>query len=165
MKRYMAGTPNKVEMPCSSIASRAAPGSKFRCRTTSPPRCIVTNVVTLSPPMWNSGAAARVVSPTAIEYSEFTLFHAMLPWVNMAPFGRPVVPDVYMIRATSSAPTLTPCARGTLVARTSSSPSQPSPALSAPTYREQGSWPRISSSWALWASSATTVCTPASLMM
>ena len=30
------------------------------------------------------------------------LFQMMLPWVSMAPFGRPVVPDVYMITATSS---------------------------------------------------------------
>ena len=31
------------------------------------------------------------------------LFHQMLPWVSMAPLGRPVVPEVYMITATSSA--------------------------------------------------------------
>ena len=29
------------------------------------------------------------------------LFQMMLPWVSIAPFGRPVVPDVYMISATS----------------------------------------------------------------
>ena len=29
------------------------------------------------------------------------LFQMMLPCVSIAPFGRPVVPDVYMISATS----------------------------------------------------------------
>ena len=29
------------------------------------------------------------------------LFQMMLPWVSIAPLGRPVVPDVYMISATS----------------------------------------------------------------
>ena len=31
------------------------------------------------------------------------LFHQKLPCVSIAPFGRPVVPEVYMIMATSSA--------------------------------------------------------------
>ena len=33
------------------------------------------------------------------------LFHHRLAWVSMAPLGCPVVPDVYMISATSSAST------------------------------------------------------------
>ena len=32
----------------------------------------------------------------------FVLFHHRLAWVSIAPFGRPVVPEVYMMSATSS---------------------------------------------------------------
>ena len=46
---------------------------------------------------------------------KFTLFHAMLPCVSIAPLGRPVVPDVYMISATSSACTGTAAGSGGFV--------------------------------------------------
>ena len=59
--------------------------------------------VTLSPPMWNSGATTSEISwevPSSASVA-LMLFQMMLPWVSIAPLGRPVVPDVYMISATS----------------------------------------------------------------
>ncbi len=50
--------------------------------------------------MWNSGAAAIVTSVEAMPgpaESMLIAFHSMLSWVSTAPFGRPVVPEVYMI--------------------------------------------------------------------
>ncbi len=47
------------------------------------------------------------------------LFHQMLAWVSMAPLGRPVVPDVYMISATDSGST--GASGGTLEAEITSS--------------------------------------------
>ena len=48
------------------------------------------------PPTWKkgnwSGATWSAVSPHDVMV--FTLFHAMFPWVSIAPFGRPVVPPV-----------------------------------------------------------------------
>ena len=57
--------------------------------------------------MWNSGATTRETSSslTSSMCSALVLFHQRLAWVSMAPLGRPVVPDVYMITATSSAST------------------------------------------------------------
>ena len=46
-----------------------------------------------------------------------TLFHQKLPCVSIAPFGRPVVPEVYMIIATSSSPTRTGSVGGAALVR------------------------------------------------
>ncbi len=40
--------------------------------------------------------------PTPIGTPRLTQFQKFMPWVIIAPFGRPVVPDVYMIVSTSS---------------------------------------------------------------
>ncbi len=64
---------------------------------------MASSVVTFSPPMWNSGAAVSVMSSGFEDSAKaaLTLFHSRLPWVSMAPFGRPVVPEVYMMTAVS----------------------------------------------------------------
>ena len=62
MKRNIAGTPNMVVMWCRGISSSTRPGSNCRSSTTVPPCMKVLRVVTLSPPMWNSGATTRVRS-------------------------------------------------------------------------------------------------------
>ena len=54
--------------------------------------------------MWKSGATTKVTSSSTMSIwcMAFVLFHQRLAWVSMAPLGRPVVPEVYMISATSS---------------------------------------------------------------
>ena len=47
-------------------------------------------------------------------------FQVMLPWVSTAPLGRPVVPDVYMIRHGSSRPTGSSRGYGSAAASSSS---------------------------------------------
>ena len=45
---------------------------------------------------WNSGAQTRATSSDARSVSISTLaqFQVTLPWLRVAPLGRPVVPDV-----------------------------------------------------------------------
>ena len=114
MNRNIAGTPNIVVTRCAAMSASARPGSKARCRMMSPPFWNVTSVVTLRPPMWKIGAGVSVTSfcSTSKACSALMLFHQKLPCVSMAPFGRPVVPEVYMIIATSSSPTSTRGAGG-----------------------------------------------------
>jgi hypothetical protein len=53
--------------------------------------------------MWNIGSAVTVTSDERSPNAEVTAtaFARRFSCVIMAPFGRPVVPDVYMITATS----------------------------------------------------------------
>jgi hypothetical protein len=61
-------------------------------------------VVRSSAPTWYSGPQASprsaLVKPNSTMCARF--FHARLACVSMTPFGRPVVPDVYISRWTSS---------------------------------------------------------------
>ena len=54
--------------------------------------------------MWNNGNTFRctVSSPIPAGIPRLTAFQKFMPWVIIAPFGSPVVPDVYMIVITSS---------------------------------------------------------------
>ena len=115
----MAGTANVVVTPYGGTSSRKRPGSKLRCSTISPPFCQVMSVVTLRPPMWKSGRdhQGHVVLAHVEKCSALVLFHQRLAWVSMAPLGRPVVPDVYMMTATSSASTGSASVSGGTVAR------------------------------------------------
>jgi hypothetical protein len=60
--------------------------------------------LTTAPVMWNSGAMANTTSPslTPIHDAQVATTLRTLPWVFMAPFGGPVVPEVYVRNATSS---------------------------------------------------------------
>jgi hypothetical protein len=103
MKRYMAGTPNIDVTRYFSMFSSTIPGSNICSMTTVAPFRNASSGVTLRPPMWNSGATTSVISSELASSARnaLMLFQMMLPWVSIAPFGRPVVPDVYMISATS----------------------------------------------------------------
>ena len=48
------------------------------------------------PPMWNSGCPESQTSsgPARISWIQLRVLATRLPWVRIAPFGRPVVPDV-----------------------------------------------------------------------
>ncbi len=50
-----------------------------------------------------TGRASRLTSsgPTSASRASVVAFQYRLPWVTMTPLGRPVVPPVYMITATS----------------------------------------------------------------
>ena len=67
--------------------------------------------------MWNSGAAASVTSScsTSRLCIALTLFHQRFECVSIAPFARPVVPEVYMMMATSSGSTRTASTMGVAV--------------------------------------------------
>ena len=71
------------------------------------PAAISEVVVRSSAPTWYRGPQAsprsELVKPNSMMCARF--FHARLAWVIMTPFGRPVVPDVYIRRWTSSPPT------------------------------------------------------------
>ena len=91
------------------------------------PAAISDVVVRSSAPTWYSGPQASprsaLVKPNSTRCAKF--FHAKFAWVSMTPFGRPVVPDVYISRCTSSPATWT---RGgtTAAARSSVSGVHPS---------------------------------------
>src|SRR5438094_6311080 len=62
----------------------------------------------MSPVMWNSGATPRTLSSgvSDIQSRYAVELNTTLAWVFMAPFGGPVVPDVYVRKATSSGPSV-----------------------------------------------------------
>ena len=104
MNRNIAGTPNIIVTRCFSMSSSTMPGSNICSTTTAAPLVSAGIGVTLSPPMWKSGATTSVTSSISPSNARdaLMLFQRTLPCVSMAPLGRPVVPDVYMIQATSS---------------------------------------------------------------
>ena len=50
----------------------------------------------LMPPMWNSGCPESQTSsaPARISWIQLSVAATRLAWLRIAPFGRPVVPDV-----------------------------------------------------------------------
>ena len=61
--------------------------------------------------MWKSGSTPYQTSSSPNRCwaaSEFTEFMKRLKWLSRAPFGRPVVPEVYMMQAKSCSVTSTP---------------------------------------------------------
>ena len=103
----IAGTPNMKVTRWRSISSSVPPGSNAATRTQLPPLSSIGRVSMFSAAMWNSGAATRVTSSPirSGSISTLTAFQVRLAWVSIAPFGRPVVPEVYMIMQVSSSPT------------------------------------------------------------
>ena len=102
---HMAGTRNALVTPCCSTASSQRSGAKASMMRTVPPTKRNGRVWTPSAPMWNRGAAETVMSVRPIPESNpmaLTALWKKLPCVSMAPFGRPVVPEVYMSTQTSS---------------------------------------------------------------
>ena len=103
----IVGTAKNDVTRCSSMTARVSVGSNRRTITAQPPRSRAGLTVPLRPPMWNSGARASVRSLPlkSRPMNWLTAFQVMFPWVRTAPLGRPVVPEVYMIRQGSSSAT------------------------------------------------------------
>src|SRR3954454_19456848 len=59
------------------------------------------------PPTWKSGIETMLVSPGSNSQPSwaFTVWATMLAWLSITPLGRPVVPEEYMTRHTSSGET------------------------------------------------------------
>ena len=102
----MVGTPNIPVTRSRSIASNTAPVERLP-QDEVPPLSRVGRQLMPSAAAWNSGATTSVTSSLVSSLSTRTLtqFQVRLPCVSMAPLGLPVLPDVYMIRQTSSSPT------------------------------------------------------------
>ena len=129
--KNIVGAPNILPTLCFSMRARTVPASKLRSKTTSIPLARDSSVVTLRPPMWNKGAQVKVVV-VMVSSPKHTLilFQNTLPWVNIAPLGSPVVPEVYMIKAISSAPTCSLATIGSAPTISGSSASHPSASFS-----------------------------------
>ena len=59
------------------------------------------------PPTWKSGIATMYLSPGSNSQPSWalTVWATMLAWVSITPLGRPVVPEEYITRQTSSGET------------------------------------------------------------
>ena len=106
----MAGASHTVVTRERSISSTTSEASNDRWTIVVAPAAISEVVVRSSAPTWYSGPQANprsaLVKPNSTVCARF--FQARLAWVSMTPLGRPVVPDVYINRWTSSAPAATP---------------------------------------------------------
>ncbi len=100
----IAGASHTVVTRDRSISSTTSAASNTRWMMVVAPAAISDVVVRSSAPTWYSGPQASprsaLVKPNSMMCARF--FHARLAWVIMTPFGRPVVPDVYISRWTSS---------------------------------------------------------------
>ena len=106
MNKKFAGTASRWVTPtCSSfINRRPSVGSKVRITMFLPPKWKAGLAKQLSPPVWNSGRITRftMFGPHKKNSVQLIAFQNAMPWVIIAPFGRPVVPEVYMIVRRSS---------------------------------------------------------------
>ena len=111
----MAGASHTVDTRDRSSSSTTAVASNVRWMMMVAPAAIREVVVRSSAPTWYRGPQAsprsELENPNSMMCARF--FQARFAWVIMTPFGRPVVPDVYMRRCTSSPTT---GVRSTLVA-------------------------------------------------
>ena len=88
----------------------------------------------LRPPMWNSGRPDSHTSSAPVMLIStimLAVFMNRLKWESIAPLGRPVVPDVYMMKARSCSATSMCGASDEAAAVTPSYGSAPGPASSA----------------------------------
>ena len=93
----------------------AGVASKLRMRIFRPPAWKMKLAMRNKPPTWNNGRKVRPVEPslTCAFIIPLTPEKIVMRWVMIAPFGRPVVPEVYMIAKTSSCVTCSIWASGT----------------------------------------------------
>lgn len=82
--------------PCSAMASRTASGWNRPVRTSVVSVSSEMAALTTAPVMWNSGAMASTTSPSRrlVHVPKVATTLRTLPWVFIAPFGGPVVPEV-----------------------------------------------------------------------
>ena len=80
----------------SLIVSIASEGSKRWNSTSGTPSSRLTVTWAIRPVMWNSGATPRTTSsgPSPHHSRYDWLLNTTFPWLFIAPFGGPVVPDV-----------------------------------------------------------------------
>ena len=101
---YMVGTPANTLTFSLTMRSRAAGPSNRGMSTSVAPTRNPAFITTVWPKEWNSGRTASVTSSGSSLTTSNALivaFHSMLSCVRIAPFGFPVVPDVYRITASS----------------------------------------------------------------
>ena len=152
--RTIAGAVHMQVTRDRSISSTTSSASNTRWTTVVAPAAIIVVVMRSSAPTWYSGPQASPtsasVTPSSVMWAKF--FQARLAWVIITPFGRPVVPEVYIRRWRSSAPADTR-GTGSVVTRTSANRSQSSwlpvemaTRTRSPSTRSAASSPRSSSS-------------------
>ena len=95
----MVGTPPIMPMRSSSISRLTAKGSNWRTSTIGMRFCIVPSVMRPQPEVWNIGMGLSATSPgtTPARAIEKRALLVRPRWVSTAPFGKPVVPEVYWI--------------------------------------------------------------------
>src|SRR5690606_12966820 len=107
--RSIAGAIHTQVTPERSISSTTSAASNVRCTIVVAPTEISEVVVRSSAPTWYRGPHARPtsseVNPSSATCAAF--FQARFAWVIITPLGRPVVPEVYISRCTSSPDTAT----------------------------------------------------------
>ena len=106
MNSQFAGTPRKCVIPIAGSVRRrkVSSGTKLWTMTLVPPKWNAGLAKTLRPPVWNNGSTTRLTmsGPVSKNSTWLTAFQNVMPWVMIAPFGRPVVPDVYITVSTVS---------------------------------------------------------------
>ena len=93
------GTPRVIVARSVSMSSSMSEGSKARTDTWRTPACRVPRVPRTQPAVWNMGNGLTYTSP-ALAPDRVEKIRALLVrprWCSSAPFGNPVVPDVYWI--------------------------------------------------------------------
>jgi hypothetical protein len=99
----IVGTPWKSVTRSRSMIASARPASKREISVRHPPAVIVALSAQVWPKEWNRGSAPSVTSVSPSAWSEITAraLRVRFSCVSSAPFGRPVVPDVYSSTAVS----------------------------------------------------------------
>ena len=104
MAAYIVGTPIRTDTPSRLMISSARTGSNLGSRVRHAPEATAQPIATVWPKEWNSGSAPSTTS-RGPRFSSVVLvtstLASRLAWVSSAPFGCPVVPDVYRITAVS----------------------------------------------------------------
>ncbi len=100
----MVGTPKNSDARSAAAASSTASTSKRSSRTADAPAASVPCRPTPRPCMWNNGNASTRRSSGVHRHARrnASTLDVRFACVSTAPFGRPVVPDVYPMRAGAS---------------------------------------------------------------
>mmetsp|Transcript_111235 Transcript_111235/g.314849 ORF Transcript_111235/g.314849 Transcript_111235/m.314849 type:complete len:206 (+) Transcript_111235:782-1399(+) len=109
MSRTIVGTPVKRVARSRSMVAMASPASHFRIIRSPAPMGMDQRKMGRSAVMWKRGTAMRDLEPGSgmarARSSPILMAVPRLRCVWQTPFGKPVLPEVYMIMASSSAPT------------------------------------------------------------
>ena len=107
MAAYMVGTPSKIVTASRWMISSALAPSNLGSRVSVPPAATVAFSPQVRPKTWNSGRQPIITSSvpfcSRVRVTTAALL-VTLAWVSWAPFGLPVVPEVYKMTALSSPP-------------------------------------------------------------